>query len=96
VGHGSASRHLLSSRKKPGGEAGLFYADTLVFHPCTNKSRARSGARSLWQPGRLGGLLVGDIRHRNVGDVSLLPVMEAPAKGKDGGDNRKGNNGAHD
>ena len=47
-------------------------------------------------PDDWGGLLVGDIRHRNVGDVSLLPVMEAPAKGKDGGDNRKGNNGAHD
>ena len=29
VGHGSVSRHLLPSRKKPGGEAGLFFTQIL-------------------------------------------------------------------
>lgn len=44
----------------------------------------------------LEGLLIGDGCLRQLGDIGLLAVMETTAKGDGCGDDRKGNDGAHD
>lgn len=41
-------------------------------------------------------LFIGDRRRRKLGDVGLLIVMETTAKGEGRGDDRNGNDGAHD
>ncbi len=81
--------------KKPGATAGLFYADTLAFIPDAAKPGLASGLRKA-ETGVHESLLVRHRCRRQLGDVGLLYVVEATAKGDGRGDDRKSNDGAHD